>query len=81
MLIGRVSTKVNVRSPYLRCEMIQRTGSFFEVACDRCSIGYERIDTYDFKKAVHEIQMRGWRVFLSASKRWTHLCPDCKHKR
>lgn len=63
--------------------MIERDPPFFwDVSCDGCAHGEERISTDDadsFRDVVDEIKERGWRVSLISGE-WRHFCPDCAEK-
>lgn len=49
---------------------------FFDVSCDTCSAGEERIESQEFTEVVKEIKDLGWRV-RPDSDGWEHTCPDC----
>lgn len=61
--------------------MIQKDPPFFwEVSCDGCSAGEERIDMDDaptFQDVVKEIKERDW-VVRKNGREWEHLCPECQ---
>ncbi len=60
--------------------MIEKDPPFFwDVSCDQCSSGEERIDTdtaESFLDLVQEIKSRDWRV-MKKNGEWHHICPTC----
>jgi hypothetical protein len=60
--------------------MIERDPPFFwDVSCDRCSTGEERISTDEaphFLAVVEQIKSEGWKV-KKVGGEWEHYCPEC----
>ena len=57
--------------------MIERDPPFyFDVSCDSCSAGNERVDAEDFMEAVDYIKKQGWTIKYEEGE-YVHICPDC----
>jgi len=62
--------------------MIERDPPFFyDVSCDTCSIGEERIEIDDrdadgFMFTIGFIKAQGWQIRKDDDE-WEHVCPAC----
>ena len=52
---------------------------YFDVSCDECSHGEERVEADDFYEVVGKIKEKGGRVRKSGTD-WEHICPHCNGK-
>lgn len=57
--------------------MIEKDPPFFwDVSCDKCSVGEERLEADDFYDVVKQIKEIGWKI-IKKKDEWYHYCPSC----
>lgn len=56
---------------------IEQNEAGFEVICNQCDY-VEIFNGYDFSELIARIKQLGWRIYMSSSEDWEHLCPDCE---
>lgn len=64
---------------------IKEIDNGFDVSCDHCGTkeSFEKnvavlfSESIEMSEVIESLKDDGWRIYLSSSGEWNHMCPEC----